>query len=170
MPEFDLRALIREVRDTLPAPDPRLLAKEVHRRVRRSDLDSALAQALPALVYSMISSERSSSSPGGQLRDDTHITAAAGGFVSSKVAGIAAWHRKLSNWINVGPNVDEWKLLRDCTASDLDYSASTKEEHARRVQAHATELRTLAALLTEHRVTTVGELPEAVLAPVLSAS
>jgi hypothetical protein len=162
--EFDLRALVREVCDSHPSPDPTMLAKEVNQRIGEDDRDVALEQALMTVVMHTVSRSRHSASPGGQWAPETQMRFAAGGFPSHKVASIReAWRRVLHDRISVGPEPDAWKFLGDCTVADLSYAAALREEHARRTAARAAQYRRLAALLTEHGVTTVGQLPESVL-------
>src|ERR687893_609803 len=73
MPDFNLRELVRDVARAAETPDPHLLAKEVNRRIRKSDREAALEQALQVVVYSVISRDRHQFSPSGQMRfDDQH--------------------------------------------------------------------------------------------------
>ena len=127
MSDFDLRALIREVCDGSTITDPATLAKEVGRRIDRSDERAALDQALPTILQHHISRSRGfMNSPGGQIRCDTHRPAAAGAPISEpvrsrKVAAIReTWQRMLNDRINIGPDLSDWKFLGDCNAEDLD--------------------------------------------------
>jgi hypothetical protein len=162
MSEFSLSHLVREVcRDSdILAPD--LLAKEVNRRIRKTDRDAALQDALESYVGQYVARHRSgfTVSPGGQTVRDAHNPAAAGGH-SHKVAAIRDIARSLRDRVSVGP--DEWKFLSDCTADNLAYAAAMREEHARQTFARAQQYRRLAELLDEHAVSTVGELPRSVL-------
>lgn len=166
---FNLRALVRDVCDSSTIADPALLAKEVSRRIKRSERDAALEQSLRIFVQHFVSMIRNS--PGRHSDHETHAPLAAGGPTSRKVAGIRdAWRRMLRDRIAVGADAGEWKFLSDCTATDLAYAAVIREDHARRNAASATRLRDLAELLDKHNVTTVGELPDDVLGPALEAA
>lgn len=169
---FDLRTLVREVCATSTIADPGMLAKEVSSRIRKADRDTALEQALRAFVHQIVSRDRhSTTSLTSQRNRDTQAETAGGGTTSRKVAGIRdAWRRMLRDRIAVGAAPGEWKFLADCTAVDLDYAATIREENARQNTARAAQLRELAALLTEHGVNTVAQLPETVLGPALGAA
>ncbi len=173
MTGFDLRALVREVRDSMTIADMELLAKEVNRRIKRPDRDTALEQALAMVIPQVISSHRyHPSSPSDHREFDTHTPPVAGGLQPSrKVAAIRAangWRKILDNtWINVGPGIAGCKILRNCTITDLMYSVSVKEMHIQHVAANVTIEKRLITLVKEHHVTIVGELPEPVLAEVI---
>lgn len=171
-PDFDLRALVRDVCATSTVADPGMLAKEVSSRIRKADRDTALEQALRAFVHQIISRDRhSTTSLTSQGTRDTQAETAGGRTTSRKVAGIRdAWRRMLRDRIAVGVDPGAWKFLADCTTTDLDYAATIREENARQNTARAQQLRDLAALLTEHGVSTVAELPETVLGPALGAA
>jgi hypothetical protein len=167
--EFNLRVLVRDVCDSSTIPDPALLAKEVNRRIQKADRDAALEQALRVFVQNVIS--RARNSPGGHTTLDTQAIRATGGSTSHKVAGIRnAWRRMLQDRIAVGSDLGAWKFLRDCTAVDLDYAASIREDHARQNAARARQLRQLAELLVTHNAATVSALPDDVLGPALGAA
>jgi hypothetical protein len=158
--DFDLRALVREILDSSPATDPATLAKEVAARVERRDVRAALEQAMPALVSSMVTRARSTS-PGGHLACDPHATPAAGGNPSRKVAAIREWwQQRLAERISVGSDPSAWKFLGDCTAPDLEFAASVREDRARSHAARAAEYRGLAAALRDSGSPTVRDLPD----------
>lgn len=159
MSEFDLQDLIREVCRDSSAPDPATLAKEVEQRIEIDQRAAALSQALPILVQHAISRSRSGFTipPGGQLAGDAHGSIAAGG-TSRKVAAIRdAWARVLLDRISTGPN--DWKHLGDCTGADLAYAEALRRAHAVANTAAADRLAELQALLRQHGVATVRELP-----------
>lgn len=165
--DFDLRALVRDVCATSMIADPTMLAKEVNRRIKRTQRDAALEQSLRIFVQHFVSLNRNSSGVQSGNGDQRRVDA--GGSTSRKVAGIRdSWRRMLQDRISVGADSSDWKFLRDCTALDLDYAATLREDHARRNAARAKQLRELAELLTAHGVATVGQLPEGILAPALS--
>ncbi len=167
--DFNLRSLIKEVCDSSMIADPQTLAKEVHRRIKASERDAALRQALPVLVQHAVSQARSSLPPIQSLYG-TQVQVA-GGYSSHKVARIAkAWKQMLRERTNVGPNPGDWKFLADCTAADCVYAAQIREEHVRRNAARAEQYRWLADLITKHGVKTVDELPETVLQSTLGGA
>lgn len=155
---FDLRALVREVVKNATVADPAFIVKEVNAKIALPDRDTALEEALRPYVLTFLS----------QMRMSNRAATRAVSGRSGKVAGIReAWRRILRDVITVGPGDGDWKFLSDCTADDLDFAASLREEHARRNQAIADQYRHLAELLPEHDVPTVGALPEDVLRDVL---
>jgi hypothetical protein len=159
MSEFSLQDLIREVCGDSSAPDPATLAKEVEQRIEEDQRADALSQALPILVQHAISRSRSGFTipPGGPCTGDAHGITAAGG-PSRKVAAIReAWQRVLLDRISTGPN--DWKHLGDCTAADLAYAEALRRAHAEANIAAADRLAELQALLRQHGVATVRELP-----------
>lgn len=158
MTDFDLRKLVRDVCENSTVADPAALAKEVNQQIKRTERDAALEAALPLFVQNIL----------GQLRMRSHRPVPVIPQPSRKVQGIReTWRRMLRDRINVGPDVSDWKFLADCTAEDLDYAASIREEHARRNAARAEQYRQLAELLEEHGVDTVGELPDGTLGSAL---
>lgn len=164
MTDFDLRLLVREVCETVDSADPRQLVKEVSGRIAHEDRDTALEQALHVVLLQAVARDRHHISPGAQGQSGAPAPSAAGGSPSRKVASIRdAWRQMLRDRISVGPDPSEWKFLADCTAVDLDYAASIREEHARRTAARAAQYRQLAELVTQHGVSTVGQLPSSVL-------
>lgn len=170
MPDgFNLRALIRDVADSSTIADPATLADEVARRIGPKQRADALAQALPTVVQHVVSRDRAQVTPGGQRLADAHRGPSARG--SSKVAGIReTWRRMLRDRIAVGPARDDWKFLADCTATDLQFAAEIREEHARRNAARADQLRELADRLARAGVATVGQLPDSDLGAALGAA
>lgn len=155
MSELNLRAMVREVCDTSDYPDPAMIAKEVNRRLKKTERDAALELVLPVFVQNVI----------GQMRmGHSHAPPKS----SRKVSSIReAWRRVLRDRINVGPEPGDWKFLGDCGADDLTYAAAIREEHARRNAARAEQYRRVAELLDEHGVPFVKDLPDHVLGPVL---
>lgn len=166
---FDLRALIRDVAATSASPDPVVVAKEVERRIDPADAMTALSQALPVVVYHTGPIARSTPDQEGLA---AHGMSVGGGAIPlarrslTKQAVLReAWRRELDARVSVAPG--HWKFLRDCTASDLGYSSALKDRIAAATAASAARERELAAALNEYDVTTVGELPDGVLARVL---
>lgn len=170
---FSLRALIREVCATSTITDPTTLAKEVGRRIPQDALRDALDEALPVVVQHFVSRSRGSiDSLADQGRSDTH-NAVVGKAPnrSHKVAAIrAGWQKQLRDRIAVGPDRSDWKFLGDCGRADLAYAAGLRRNHAAANRAAAERLEALAALLTQHRVDRVAELPTTVLAATFEAA
>lgn len=168
---FNLREFIAEVCDTFPTADPAIIAIEVLNRIPRVHYRAALEQALPSLVNQVISRQRhnipaATFTAGASAA--TGVRVAERAAPSWKVIGIReTWQRLLRDRINVGPEPSEWKFLSDCTVPDLHYAADVRDEHARRNAARAAQYRQLAALLVEHGVDTVGNLPENLLFSIL---
>jgi hypothetical protein len=158
---LDLRALIREVCETSTMADPTSIAREVEKLVSADELGEALAQALPAVVASVVSRMRGpipSNSPDDQPVSDTQARAVGGR--SSKVAGIRdAWARMLRDRVSVGPDPTQWKFLANCNAADLAYAAGLRRSHAAANAAAAQRFERLRQALDAHGVATVGELP-----------
>ena len=174
MSDFNLRAVVREVLAGTNEADPGVIAGMVTARIDAADRDAALSQMMRLFVRQVMSEERTaaapfSSSSGGQLTRGSHAPiAAAAGRPSLRVAGIRdGWQRALRSRVHVGHS--EYKLLADCNYDDLYAAAAEREDLARRNQAWARHYHVLAALLTEHDVETVGELPSNVLMVSLGA-
>lgn len=159
--EFDLRALVREVAAQSTTADPPSIAKQVLDRIDRRHSRVALEQALPTIVQHVISRGRSAvgaEPAAGQLLGDTQKITAGGGR-SAKVAGIRDWwRRQLDTQVAVGPERTDWKFLRDCTATDLDYAAGIREHLARSNALAAERMRKLAEDLRATGVETVADL------------
>lgn len=166
---FNLQALIRDLCNTSSIADPRELAKEVNQRIPAVDRDTALEQALPVVVQTVLGQMRMTTATHSTSLDTVPTPVSSPG--SWKVRGIReTWQRMLQDRIYVGPDKGGWKLLRECTAVDLAFAAAVREEQARRNTASAARYRALSELLTAHGVSMVGELPETVLAESLSGA
>lgn len=173
---FSLAALIREVVRTSTFADPVMLAKEVDRRIKKSDRDEALAQALPGLVRETLSLSRRATSFASAPPSEEATTAPVVQIPeqrrpnrSWKRQGISEYWRRVlvDHRLSVGSDVAAWKVLGDCTSENLFYAADTRDEHARRNAEKASQYRRLAELLIEHGAATVKDLPESVLAVTL---
>jgi hypothetical protein len=161
---FNLRTLVREICDSSETTEPAGLTTEVLARIDEADLAEALRQALPTVVYNVISTSR--------MRTPAYMTTANTGKPeagtattaprSTKVDGIREmWRSRLHDRYPVANG--EWRFLRDLTTDDLDYAAGIRDDQARRNAAAADKLRRFAKLIVEHEVTKVGDLPEDVL-------
>lgn len=171
--DFNLERLIRAVAAEGKSADPLEVAAVVHRRIHCLSRDEALRQALPHLVRAEFRRSAPLSylpltdSPSGHWSIEAHSTVAAGGTPSRKVAAIRNWFEAAKRSPLTGADGTA-KFLIDCTVFDLVAAAERREDHARRTAARAGQLRALAALLAEHDVNTVGDLPDAVLYSALS--
>lgn len=162
-PSFDLRALVRRVQAESEVTDLATLAKAVDQAIPEHARDAALAQALPALVSSVVSTTR-------QHTTISRVPAQRSGKVSGFRRVGEHWRKALEDWMHVGPETSDWKALGDCTAADLDFIAEDRDATARRYAARADGARHLRDLLAEHDAATVRELPEQVLAATLVRS
>ncbi len=161
MPEFDVWAVIDAVADESDVADPKRLAVLVSTRVPKVHATTALNQVLPVVLQHRLSQRRPVAPPRGSAPDGLSGLSKPTG--SRKVEGIrSAWAAWLRQRISVSPN--EWKLLADCTAEDLEYSAGLNDRHAQANQARAEMKRRLAKLLEEHEAKTVKDLPQEALA------
>lgn len=170
--ELNLTALIRAVIDESDEVAPEAIAKLVLDRVKANQRADALRQALPALVRSEFlrgsPGFSPTSTPARQGTVEDHGTRAGGGPTSSKVAAIREhWRAVLRQRIAVGDG--EYRMLSDCTALDLEAAAERRRQHATQTLARATQLDALAALVREHGVSTVGELPDTALRPAVTS-
>lgn len=157
--EFDLRTLVREVAAQSVTADPPSIAKQVLARIDPRDFQSALEQALPTIVQHTISRGRSAvgAEPAAdQTATGTQVRHVGGGWKRRAIG--EWWRRQLDKEFAVGPAKDDWKLLRDCTATDLDYAAGIREAHARSNALAAERMRQLAADLRTSGSETVGDL------------
>lgn len=160
---FDLRALVREVAAASTTADPPSIAKQVLDRIDRRHSREALEQALPTIVQHVISRGRNAAGadPAADHPKDATQGRIVGGGHSAKVAGIREWwRRQLNTMVAVGPAPDDWKRLRDCTATDLDFAAEIREHLARSNAAAAERMRDLAADLRRTGAATVADLAE----------
>jgi hypothetical protein len=157
--EFSLRALCRQVWEELGGCDYHVLAKEVQRRIKASEREAALGEAL--VEYSRVfaiglrpsSSRRPSSA--GQRNSGR----------SAKVAGIRrAWPQLRATYFTK----DGQKPLGECSLADVIFIAEHLEKKARENQAKAGWMRDVATAMKAHQVAHVRDLPDAVLAGFLT--
>lgn len=149
----DLAAVVREVVESSDETDPAALAKLVSEKIADEDTRAALDQALPVLVKREFRryAEPWTVHAGGQPAEEEQPR---GGRPSPRVQRIR--ERWLSDRI---AGLDGYKRLGDCTIDDLEHAAAEREAHANATLARAGQLRALAALLAEHQVATVRDLP-----------
>ena len=155
MAEFSLRHLCRQVWDDLGGADYHVLAKEVARRIKASERDAALNEAL--IEYSRQFTV-------GLRPTLRKIKPGAGQRNSARSAKVQAIRK---TWPQLRAHIftqDGQKALGECTAANLIFNAEVLEKQSRQLQAKASRERDLAALLHAHKVERVKNLPDAVLA------
>jgi hypothetical protein len=176
---FVLSRLVLAVSAESQLADPGLIVDEVMQRIRPTERQEALRQALVLVVPMIVTRTRSPLPSFAHSSPPDHQETPAGAPAqrqqptpprpSWKVTGIReAWQRALQNRIKVGTGEDDWKFLSQCTSADLAHAASIREELARRNADRASQYRQLADLVTSHGVETVGELPDTVLSQTLT--
>jgi len=159
--EFSLRVLAREVWEDLGGADYHVLAKEIARRIRSADRESALNEAL--LEYSRhfavgLRPTARRFRPGAGQQNSGR---------SAKVAGIRrAWPQLRATYFTK----DGQKPLGDCTRADVIFIAEHLEKKARENQAKAGWMRDLSAALGAAKVERVRDLPDDVLGQFLTGA
>jgi len=155
MSEFDVRKAIRAVMDETDLTAPEDVAAKVAESVPAKHLRSALEVALRD--YVRISFHRASTRW-------TRSTPAPAANQSAKVTAIREVEapRWLRERVYAGPA--GWLFLGDCTEANLRYMEAERVENARRSEAAAEWFAGLAALVAQHKVGRVAELPVQVLA------
>lgn len=153
MKKFDLRHEVREELNGSAVADPRVVAEHVLKRIPRSDLREALAQALPTFVTNVATSSRRASiyQPKG-----TASTSARWDTAASTV---------LSERLLVGK---DWKFVGDCTRDEVLEAAAQRDAVAATNMAAADRWRRVAAAMDAHNAVTVADLPTDALAEALS--
>lgn len=191
MTDFSLRHLIREFLDSTTMSDPHTIAPEVLRRISDKDLKAALGECLPLMVREMIRCSRSggfssapvpsrldlhagpdesevmSEHPGsGPMASVGRLPARKPGR-SAKVAAIRASGPKwLNDRLRTGADPREWKLIGDCSFSDLMFAVAERRVQVARTAAVAERFERLAELVRVYGVERVRDLPASVLAQV----
>lgn len=155
--EFDLWALVREELATNPDPRPEVVADAVFDALPEDQIANVARLGLVRLVraYARLSYER---------KGDPAQTS--GPPSSPRWDAVARLQRRLHDRLQVGEHV--WLFLADCTREHLLHAASIRRDHAAACIAKADELERIADALTEHGASIVSELPQDVLAEVLS--
>lgn len=159
-PEFDLKALIREVADESQHADPGAIAEEVAKRVPNKHLRSAFREMLRPFVRQLVATGRTFPAP------MTRETASTGSSDTKprpanrswKRTGIYRWASVLRERVHVGAS--DWKFLGDCDRDDLGFIASERRTLAEANLLKAEQYEKLLALLDEHGAATVRDLPE----------
>lgn len=147
---FDVRRTVRSVIDDTDLASPREIAAKTAEMVPDEHLRDALATALVSLAHDEVTRSRMA-------------TAALNANPSAKVAAIRAaaetWRRALHDRVHVGAG--DWKLLADCTHTDLMFAADERRDMARRNAARADWYAALAELVAAHGAGRVGDVPDA---------
>lgn len=160
-PDFNLRALVREVSREAHEPDTQLIAKEVARRLPPEHAEAVLVDALSEYVRHYLTTARP------RLLTATTPTGNTNSGRSSKVRGIRdAWRRYLDEAAYDTATGQKW--LGDLDATDLVFVADGLERKAREQMAKSARFREMSAALAEHEAERVRDLPDAVLAEFLS--
>ena len=153
MTKFSVFDTIREVLDESDVADPKMLAKLVLAEIPKSQTMEALEQVLPTVLTQFASR--------GRLSPPRHAQdyADSSDGPSRRVASIReGWRNVLHARMAVGNG--QYKLLRDCTAIDLETMAKVNDTHAEQNAAAARRKRRIATRMTELDVKVVGELPD----------
>lgn len=161
MSGFVLRHMVRDILADSDTADPGALADLVLAAIPRNQVRAALAQTLRLYVRQVISEERIGNAPSNVSPIKPSP--------SSKVAAIReGWQRRLDDRLHVGDS--QWKLLRDCTADDLDAVAAERRLLADKNAAWARTYSEWARRVREADVETFGALPVETLMQTLGAT
>lgn len=149
--EFSLRAMVREVWDELGGCDYHVLADKVLPRIEEDDREEALSQALVEFCRQFATG----------VRPTLRKTPRPQPNPSWKVRGVR------ESWPQLRAHIftkDGQKALGKCGADDLIFHADLLERQAGQLERKSARERDLAALLAEHKVKLVENLPADVLA------
>lgn len=156
----NLRDLIREVADGSSLRGPREIAEKVAENIPAKHVRAALAETLVAYVREELTRARA-----------VPVSPAAGkanSARSSKVRAVReAWRRVLAGQFHVGEG--RWERLADCSYEAVTFLANERREMAARNAAAAEMFERLGEQMRQHRASVVAELPEPLLAEILSA-
>ena|ERR1051326_1552073 len=148
---YDLRTAVFDVLDTSDLTDFQAIAAKVAENVPARQLRAALGECLVSYVR-MTCSQRRMANP---------VLHTARSARSPKVAAIRDAHAK---WLRELISVEGGqKFLGECTYEDLMFAAEKRRKHAAVTVAQAQRFEEIAALLHEHQVETVAELPPSAL-------
>jgi hypothetical protein len=168
--DFHLRHLVRDVLATSTLTTPKDIAEEVRRRIKPGQRDQALAQCLPEYVREEVTRQRTITTGATERSGAGGEVARPGGRArSAKVAAVRGyWQSQLRQRIHIGRG--EWRMLGDCTFTDLMYAAQERRQHAERNLAAAEEFERYAQAVQAHRVERLRDLPGAALADLKAAA
>lgn len=157
--DFDLRANVRKVTEESSLRGPHEIAAKVAENVPPTHLRKALALALVDFVRQELMKARRSNLDLGIARVRSNP--------SARVAAIRdGWRRTLAGQFHIGNG--QWEILANCGYEQVVFLAAERHEHARRNAAAGAMFEALAAAIQSHGVTRAGDLPEQVLAGILS--
>lgn len=168
--KYDLRASVKQVLDGSSLNSPAEIAAKVAEDVPSHALRACLRLTLAAYAAQIIREDRNYASPNFQTPASQTALGSqndvAGGAPSAARRSWGAryrdaWQRSLTSRVHVGDS--QWKQLGDCTYADLEAIAAERNRNAEKNAAAARYYNGLRALLTEHAVDTVRDLPTEVL-------
>lgn len=163
-PEFDLHALVRSITEGSSLRGPREIAAKVAENVPAGKRLAALEEALVPYVRIYLQHARQPASPAPTAARTGNRNSAR----SSKAAAIReGWKKTLAGQFHVGGG--EWQTLADCSYENVMFLAGERRTTAARTAAVAEMFETLAEAMREAKVKHVRELPESVLAQILTA-
>lgn len=164
-PEFNLRKLIRAVRDELATGDRFAIAKEAARRIAPGQREEALLDALTEVARVVVN----------EAHPRIHEVPAApapakgaGQVNSARSSKVTAMRRLWPQLKATYACLDVNKQLGDYGPDDLIFVAAHLEEQASRNAAKATQYRSLSGLLPKYKAKRVRDLPDTVLAAVFT--
>lgn len=161
--DFDLLGLVRSVTDGSGLRGPREIAAKVAENVPARQRLAALEQALIPYVREFLTRARSVApvtpiQAGPRNRNSAN---------SSRVSAIReAWRKTLTGQFHVGHG--QWSVLADCSFDAVMFIAGERRENARRNAAAADMFERLADAVQAASADRVGDLPEWVLAEILT--
>lgn len=155
--DFDLRTNVRKVIEESSLRGPQEIAAKVAENVPQKYLRKALATSLVEFVRQELQKARRPLSPVSRPRSNP----------SAKVAAIReGWRKTLAGQFHVGSG--RWEVLANCGYDEVMFLAGERFEHARRTNAAGQMFEELAEAIQAHGVGRAGDLPEQVLADILS--
>lgn len=162
MTDFDLHAVVRSVTETSGLLGPREIAAKVAENVAQKHLRQALAVALVPFVREELTRRRAPAPLAPRPATSNRNSAR-----SPKVRAVReAWRKVLAGQVHVGRG--QWQVLADCSYENVLFLATERHETARRTAASGDRFQRLADAMKKHKVGRVSELPDAVLAEILS--
>ncbi len=161
-PAFDLHALVRSVTDGSSLRGPREIAAKVAENVPANKRLAALEDALVPYVRIYLQHARQPASPAPKQTGNRNSAR------SSKVTAIReGWKKTLAGQFHIGAG--EWQALADCTYENVAFLAAERRDVAARTVAAAEMFEALANAMRKAKVNHVRDLPESVLAQILTA-
>jgi hypothetical protein len=147
-PTFTLRDLVREVIADHPDASPRELAELVAKLAPAERIADLFTDLLVPLVNDVLSQ---------QLRNALNRNFKQKARSPKLEERRRWWHELLAARVHVG---GELKVVAECTVEDLSTCIEERRAHIADVQAQIVNYEKLIALMTQHGVETVAELPE----------